>query len=137
MRFELQNTECALVPPVWPTNRLPNTAVSLFSFMRGPGRVKTTSLLCNFQHKLQGLDPLIRSVSKVTTALSNVSSVFQMFSFFVVCSSTISKGFGFVVFFAILCTLITVLFQIWVRQNKAGYLHSFSGPLSIFICPVA
>ena len=32
-------------------------------------------------HKHQGLDPLIRSVSKVTNALSNVSSVFQLFSF--------------------------------------------------------
>ena len=52
------------------------------------------------QHKHQGLDPLIRSVSKVTTALSNVSSVLQLFSFLVVYSSIISKGFGFVAFFA-------------------------------------
>jgi len=51
-------------------------------------------------HKHQGLDPLIRSVSKVTTALSNVSSVFQLFSFLVVCSGMISKGFGFMAFFA-------------------------------------
>ena len=51
-------------------------------------------------HKHQVLDRLIRSVSKVTTALSKVSSVFQLFSFFVVCSSMISKGFGFVAFFA-------------------------------------
>ena len=43
---------------------------------------------------------MIRSVSKVTTALSSVSSVFQLFSFLVVCSSMISKGFGFVAFFA-------------------------------------
>ena len=50
--------------------------------------------------KHQGLDPLIRSVSRVTTALSNVSSVFQLFSFFVVCSDMISKGFGLVAFFA-------------------------------------
>ena len=42
---------------------------------------------------------MIRSVSKVTTAVSNVSSVFQLFSFLVVCSSMISKGFGFVAFF--------------------------------------
>ena len=41
-------------------------------------------------HRHQGLDPLICSVSKVTTALSNVSSVFQLFSFLVVCSSKIS-----------------------------------------------
>ena len=47
-------------------------------------------------HKHQGLDPLIRSVSRVTTALANVSSVFQLFSFLVVCSGMISKGFGFV-----------------------------------------
>jgi len=33
-------------------------------------------------HKHQGLDPLIRSVTKVTTALSNVSSVFLLFSDF-------------------------------------------------------
>jgi len=51
-------------------------------------------------HKHQGMDPLNRSVSKVTAALSNVSSVFQLFSFLVVCSGMISKGFGFVAFFA-------------------------------------
>ena len=44
--------------------------------------------------------PLIRSVSRVTTALTNVSSVFQLFSFLVVCSGVISKGFGLVAFFA-------------------------------------
>ena len=42
---------------------------------------------------------MIRSVSKVTTALSIVSSVFQLF-FLVVCSSAILKGFGVVAFFA-------------------------------------
>ena len=52
-------------------------------------------------HKNQGLDPLIRSVSRVTTALANVSSVFQLFSFLVVCSDMISKGFGLVAFFAV------------------------------------
>jgi len=51
-------------------------------------------------YKHQGLDPLIRSVSRVTTALTNVSSVFQLFSFLVVCSDMISKGFGLVAFFA-------------------------------------
>ena len=51
-------------------------------------------------HKHQGLDPLIRSVSTVTAALSNASSVFQLFSFLVVCCGMISKGFGFVAFFA-------------------------------------
>ena len=43
-------------------------------------------------HKHQGLDPSIRSVSTVTTAPSNASSVFQLFSFLVVCSGMISKG---------------------------------------------
>jgi len=40
-------------------------------------------------HKHQGLDPFIRSVSRVSTALANVSSVFQLFSFLVVCSDMI------------------------------------------------
>ena len=43
---------------------------------------------------------LIRSVSRVTTVLANVTSVFQLFSFLVVCSGMISTGFGFVAFFA-------------------------------------
>ena len=56
---------------------------------------------CNrHHHKHQGLDPLIRSVSRVTAARANASSVFQLFSFPVVCSGMISKGFGFVAFFA-------------------------------------
>ena len=57
-------------------------------------------LLRHHHHHHQGLDPLIRSVSRVTAALSNVSSVFQLFSFLVVCSGMISKGFGFVAVFA-------------------------------------
>jgi hypothetical protein len=51
-------------------------------------------------HKHQGLDPLIRSVSTVTTALAIVSLVFQLFSFLVVCSDMISKGFDLLAFFA-------------------------------------
>jgi hypothetical protein len=51
-------------------------------------------------HKHQGLDSLIPSVSRATVALSNVSSIFQLFSFLVVCSGMISRGFGFVAFFA-------------------------------------
>ena len=39
---------------------------------------------------------MIRFVSRVTNALANVSSVFQLFSFRVVCSDMISKEFGFV-----------------------------------------
>ena len=46
-------------------------------------------------YKHQVLHPLIRSVSRVTTALANVSSVFQLFFFLVVCSDMISKGFFF------------------------------------------
>jgi len=44
---------------------------------------------CHHHHRHWGLDPLIRSVSTVTTALSNVSSIFQLFSFLVVCSGMI------------------------------------------------
>ena len=51
-------------------------------------------------HRHQGLDPLVRSVPTVTAARANASSVFQLFSFPVVCSSMISKVFGFVAFFA-------------------------------------
>ena len=43
---------------------------------------------------------LIRSISRVTTVLANVSSVFQLFSFLVVCSDMISMGSGFEAFFA-------------------------------------
>jgi hypothetical protein len=50
-------------------------------------------------YKHQGLDLLICSISGVTTALTNVSSVFQFF-FLVACSDMISKGFGLVAFFA-------------------------------------
>jgi len=54
----------------------------------------------HLHHKHQELDPLIRSVSRFTAARPNASSVFQMFSFLVVCSGMISKGFCFVAFFA-------------------------------------
>ena len=43
---------------------------------------------------------MIPSVSRVTTALANVSWVFQLFSFLVICNDMISKGFGLVAFFA-------------------------------------
>jgi len=58
------------------------------------------SLYHHHHHKHQGLDPLIRSVSRITAARANASSVFQLFSFLVVCSGMISRGFGFVTFFA-------------------------------------
>jgi hypothetical protein len=51
-------------------------------------------------HKHQGLGHLARYVSRATAALSSVSLVTQPFSFPVGCSGMISKGFGFVSFFA-------------------------------------
>ena len=51
-------------------------------------------------HKHQGLDPLIRSVSRVKAARANASLVFQLFSFLVVCNGMISMGFRFVAFYA-------------------------------------
>jgi hypothetical protein len=58
-------------------------------------------LLFHHHHKYQELDPLIRSVSRVTVALSNDSSVFQLFSFHVIYSGMISRGFGRVSFHSI------------------------------------
>jgi hypothetical protein len=40
-------------------------------------------------HKHQGMDPLILSVSRVITALANISLVFQLFFFLVICSDMI------------------------------------------------
>jgi hypothetical protein len=51
-------------------------------------------------HKHPGLGHLARSTSRVTVALSIVSSVSQLFSFLVGCSEMILKEFGFVAFFA-------------------------------------
>jgi hypothetical protein len=51
-------------------------------------------------HKYSGLGHLARSTSRVTVALSIVSSVSQLLSFLVACSDMILKGFGFVAFFA-------------------------------------
>jgi hypothetical protein len=50
-------------------------------------------------HKHPVLCHLARPVSRVTVALSIVSSVSQFFSFLVGCSDMILKGFGFVAFF--------------------------------------
>ena len=72
--------------------------VKLASRLHHEPHVRT--LLNNHHHKHQGLGPLIRSVSRVTAARANASSVFQLFSFLVVCSGMIWKGFGFVAFFA-------------------------------------
>jgi len=51
-------------------------------------------------HHHQGLDPLVHSVSRVTVVRASASLVFQLFSFLVVCSGMISKGFGFMALFA-------------------------------------
>jgi len=55
---------------------------------------------CHHHHHHPGLGHLARSVSRVTVAVSIVSSVSQLFSFLVGCSGIILKGFGFVAFFA-------------------------------------
>ena len=55
--------------------------------------------LAHRHHKHPGLGHLTRSVSRVTAALSIVSSVSQLFSFLVSCKGMISRGFGFVAFF--------------------------------------
>jgi hypothetical protein len=54
----------------------------------------------HLHHKHPGLGLLARSVSRVTVALSIVSSVSRLFSFLVGCSEMILKEFGFVAFFA-------------------------------------
>jgi len=64
-----------------------------------PRKMANIQLLDSHHHQHQGLDPLICSVSRVTAALT-VSLVFQLFSFLVVCSDMISKGFGLVASFA-------------------------------------
>jgi hypothetical protein len=89
----------------------PETSVSVYHYeLRNIAEECRSHLLCggslkssldhHHHHKHQGLDPLIRSVSRVTVALSNVSSVFQLFSFLVVCGGMISRGLDFVAFFA-------------------------------------
>ena len=57
-------------------------------------------VIYHHHHKHQGLGHLARSVSRVTAALANVSSVSRLFSFLVDCSGMILKGFGCVAFFA-------------------------------------
>jgi len=81
-----------------------------FGFVAFFANVKARSVLCHnhhHHHKHQGLDSLIRSVSTVTATRANTSSVFQLFSFLVVCSGMISKRFGFVAFFASVKTSIS------------------------------
>jgi len=74
---------------------------SYVSIIRRINCINTTYGICHHHHhKHQVLDALIRSASRVTAACANASSVFQLFSFLVVCGGMISKGFGFVAFFA-------------------------------------
>ena len=81
-------------------------------------------------HKHQGLDPLIRSVSRVTTFIANVSSVFQLFFLLVVCTDMISKGFGLVAFFASVKTSRTGPFDPFRLQSYNCYRQSF------FVLPI-
>jgi hypothetical protein len=76
--------------------------------------IKASYEQLHHHHKHQGL---IRSVSRVTTVLANVSSVFQLFFFLVVCCDMISEGFGLVAFFASVkpssvCTHLSCLVRI-------------------------
>ena len=66
---------------------------------------------------------MIRSVSRVIIARANASSVFQLFSFLVVCSGTISKGFGFVAFFASVegSSVCTEAAEMKLLRPLAGY----------------
>jgi hypothetical protein len=57
-----------------------------------PATMQGEGLSIYYRHKLRRLDPSIRSVSRVTAALANFSSVFQLFFFPVVCSGMISLG---------------------------------------------
>jgi hypothetical protein len=55
-------------------------------------RTTSKNLQNHHHHKHQELDHLARSFSTVTAALTNVSSVSQLFSFPVDCSDMILKG---------------------------------------------
>ena len=70
---------------------------------------------CHHHHKHQGLDPLIRSVSRFIVALSSVFSVFLLSVFLVVCSGTISRGFGLVA-----CNVVhrNVAFRLFAKDYK-------------------
>ena len=85
--------------------RIKKATTSFVMSVRLSARENSAPSECSFiifdhHHKHQGRDPLIGSVSIVTTVLANVSSVFQLFFFLVVCSDMISEGFGLVAFFA-------------------------------------
>ena len=75
-----------------------NTLKYLLSVDENLSIIRNSSNLFHHHHKHQELDPLIRSVSRVTAALSNVSSVFLLSFFRVACSGMIASGFGFVAY---------------------------------------
>jgi len=67
-----------------------------------PLSIKLLALHHHHHHhqKHPGFGHLAHSISRATVALSNISSVFQLFSFLVGCSGMILKRFGLVAFFA-------------------------------------
>jgi len=86
----------------------------------------TTTLDSHHHHKRQWLDPLIHSVSRVTAARANASSVFQLFSFHVVCGGMISKGFGFVAFFAsVKASSVCIVLELIMCLDVAEYWLAF------------
>ena len=106
-----------------------------------PGRKQATATehFHHRHHKRQGLGHLVRSVSRVTAALANVSSVSRLFSFLVDCSGMILKGFGRVAFFAVVkassfCIHLSCLVCIQSVVRGVGC-HLFYGHLS-FIYPI-
>jgi hypothetical protein len=77
-------------------------------------------------HQHQGLDPLIRSISRVTAVLANISWVFQSIFFLVVCSCMISEGFGFVAFFVcVKASSFCILSQNLQRKHRTDMLPEF------------
>jgi hypothetical protein len=93
-----------VVQEQWPYNDISNWETKMAaSCLRTPhnqGFANSYLHLIGYYHKHQGSYTLIRSVSRVITVLANVSSVFQLFFFLVVCSDMILKGFDLVAFFA-------------------------------------
>jgi hypothetical protein len=76
-------------------------------------------------HKHPGLGHLAGSVSRVTVALSIVSSVSQLFSFLVGCSGMILEGFGFVAFFAGVKTSSSCPLNTSCKRSGSGGISPF------------
>ena len=81
---------------------------------------------------------MIRSVSRVTVACANASSVFQVFSFLVVCSGMISNSFGFVAFYASVkassvCIHLSCLVFIYTVYNL---MYSSTSNLCSLLCKI-